>query len=335
MSAIFNFIQQFFAVPFGFILSLFYNLTHNYIVAIILLTILVKLCFLPDAINQQKNALKQKKINLKILKLRELYPNDQEKLAKETQKLRKSENQKKGGLGCLSFVVQLIVLIGLFNVIYTPLTNILRIEDTTIQEIAVVMSENKTNSQESASANEITILKEIDNYKNELINKNILSEQTVNEIITFRDEYNFLGINLSHSPELKELNVLWLFPVLVLTVGVASSLYSLLFRKKYNPGKGKFTALDALPFISPMILFVFAFMTPAGVAFYWAISNLLSFIQTMILNTIFNPYKVTLSEEEKTQLINGAYNEEASSVATDEEPKEKDDTETDTTEQKE
>lgn len=303
MSIVFDFIKQVFAVPFGFILGLFYNLTNNYIVAIVLLTIVVKLCFLPNAINQKKNALKIKRTNLKLNKLKEIYSDEPEKLKQASKAVREKDGYKNGNLGCLSFIVQLIVLIGLFNVIYTPLTNVLRIDDTTIHEITSVMSANVEELREDSSTLEITILKEIDNYQEDLVGNNILSKQEFDEIVTFRDEYNFMGINLSHTPEFKEVTVLWLVPVLVLSVGVLSALYSFVFRKKHNPGKGKFTALDAFPFITPMIMFLFAFMFPAGVGFYWAVSNLLSFVETVVLNVIYNPYKVTLTEEDECELL--------------------------------
>lgn len=303
MSVIFNFIQQVFAVPFGFILSLFYGLTNNYIVAIIFLTILVKLCFLPNAIKQHKNGLKLKKLNLKINKLKEIHADNPEKLKQELQAVQASANLKKRNLGCLSFIVHFVVLIGLFNVIYTPLTNVLHVNDATLHEITTVMSENNEDLQGEKSTNEITILKEIADYKEELIERNVVSEEQYTEIITFRDEYNFMGLNLSHSPEIKRFNTLWLVPLLVFVVGIGSSLYSLIFRKMHTPGARKFTALEALPFISPMLLFLFAFMFPAGVGLYWAISNLLSLAQTIVLNNVYNPYKVVLTSEEERELV--------------------------------
>ena len=46
-----DFIRDLFSYPFGFALSLFYNLTDSYILAIVLLTVIIRLCLLPASIN--------------------------------------------------------------------------------------------------------------------------------------------------------------------------------------------------------------------------------------------------------------------------------------------
>ncbi len=303
MSEIFDFIKQIFAVPFGFTLSTFYSMTGNYILAIVFLTILFKLCFLPGTIRRQKNALKTKKYNLKINKIKELYVNEPDKIKQATQAVTAKENLKKGGLGCLGFIVQFIILIGLFNAINTPLSNVLNINDTIIHNMVTVMSDNGEDIEEGTNKTEIIILKNIDDYKETFLANGTLSESTLDEIVSFRDKFNFFGINLSYTPELTTFTALWGVPVLVLIIGMSSTLYSFLRIRKNNPStKKKFTAVQALPFISPMLSFLFAFMFPAGVGLYWAISNLLSFIQRIILNVIFNPNKVELTAEEEAEL---------------------------------
>lgn len=303
MNIIFDFIRDIFAVPFGFLMGFFYNISGSYILAIVLLTALVRLCFLPNTIKSQKNLLKTTRLNLKINNLKTLYANDEEKLKEKIATLKATEMPKRNNLGCITnFVIQLAVMIGLFNVIYTPLTNVLQIEDTTIQAMQSAMPAVVESVGEDSNMLEIALLSETENYKEALISNNILTEQKLSDIITFRENYTFLGIDLSLSPELTELNALWLIPLLVLAIGLTSTLYSHIRNKKRNPGTGKFTVTDGIPFISPLMLFAFTFMFPAGVGLYWAFSNLLSFIQTVALNIIYNPDKITLSDE-NIQLI--------------------------------
>ncbi|HOD01991.1 MAG TPA: hypothetical protein PKN28_01510, partial [Clostridiales bacterium] len=45
-------------------------------------------------------------------------------------------------------------------------------------------------------------------------------------------------------------------------------------------------------FSSPLMSVAFAFMFPAGVGFYWIVSNVISFVQTVALNYIYSPKKV-------------------------------------------
>ena len=48
-----DFIREVFAIPFGWLLSIFYNLTDSYILAIVLLTVLIRCALLPTSITQQ------------------------------------------------------------------------------------------------------------------------------------------------------------------------------------------------------------------------------------------------------------------------------------------
>jgi YidC/Oxa1 family membrane protein insertase len=50
--------------------------------------------------------------------------------------------------------------------------------------------------------------------------------------------------------------------------------------------------MGCMTFMSPMMSLWFTFMFPAGVGFYWIISNILSFIQQVILTNVYSPKKV-------------------------------------------
>ena len=294
---IIEFIKDIFTVPFGFVLGLFYNLTNNYIAAIILLTLTVKLLFLPQAIKQQKYVVQSTKINKQIKALKAKYADDIERFKKEANELKKHKEDPKLGSGCLSFIFQLVIMISLFGVIYTPLTNVLRIDDQTIETMNAIIQENSEIEKKNESMIEIHLLKETEKHVEELLSNNVLSNEQINEIISFKEKYNFFGIELSESPELKQFNALWLIPTLVLSIGISTALYSLIRKKKLNPTHIKFAAIEAFPFITSMIMFLFTFMFPAGVGLYWAISNLLSLIQTIALNIIYDPFKVQETDE--------------------------------------
>ena len=57
---------QFFANIFGYVLNFIYNLVHNYGLAMILFTLVMKLLMLPLSIKQQKTMKKSKFCNLSI-----------------------------------------------------------------------------------------------------------------------------------------------------------------------------------------------------------------------------------------------------------------------------
>ena len=74
------------------ILNLFYGLTHSYGIAIILLTILVRVVLHPLNQKQLVSMQKMQKIQPRIKTLQEKYGHDKQKLNEETMKLYK-ENQ--------------------------------------------------------------------------------------------------------------------------------------------------------------------------------------------------------------------------------------------------
>lgn len=98
------------------ILELFYGMTHSYGLAIILLTILVRIVLHPLNQKQLVSMQKMQKIQPRIKTLQEKYGNDRQKLNEETMKLYK-ENQVNPAAGCLPLLVQLPILILLFRVL--------------------------------------------------------------------------------------------------------------------------------------------------------------------------------------------------------------------------
>ena len=98
------------------ILALFYKLTSNLGWSIIILTIFIKLILIPFVIPTYKNMKKQKDIKPQLDKLKEKYKTDKQKFAEEQMKLFK-EHGINPTSGCLSQVVMIFVLIGLYQVV--------------------------------------------------------------------------------------------------------------------------------------------------------------------------------------------------------------------------
>lgn len=99
----------------NYILQAFYHL-GGYGVAIILLTILVKLVLLPLTWKQTKSMMALQRLQPEIKKLQEKYKNDKEKLGQETMKFYK-ENKVNPLSGCLPLLLQMPVFIALYEVL--------------------------------------------------------------------------------------------------------------------------------------------------------------------------------------------------------------------------
>jgi YidC/Oxa1 family membrane protein insertase len=105
------------AVPIWHFLKFFYeNLWANFGIAIIVLTILVRLLFLPLTLKGMGNMQSMQKIQPEIKKLKEKYPEDRQKLNQEMMLLMKTHKVNPLG-GCLPILIQIPVFIALYAVL--------------------------------------------------------------------------------------------------------------------------------------------------------------------------------------------------------------------------
>ena len=265
--------RDFLAVPFGWVLSAFYGLTDNYILSILLLTVLVRLFLLPASISQQKNSAKQVRLNTKVNKIKQKYAGNQQKIQEETQALYQREGFGAANMGCMPLAIQMIVMLGLYGVIYTPITKVLNFSTATVEKLRNFMGLNKFSE-----------------FKDSL--GEILSESEIAELANLKENFTFLGIDLTQTPNAKEFNALWLIPILAGLSALASSVYMYMRQRKQNPEMAKNPTMGCMTFMSPAMSLWFTFMFPAGVGVYWIISNILSFIQQVVLTNLYSPKKV-------------------------------------------
>ncbi|MBI2755036.1 MAG: membrane protein insertase YidC, partial [Betaproteobacteria bacterium] len=104
------------AWPLFWVLELFHGWSGNWGVAIILLTILIKLVFFPLSAASYKSMAKMKLITPRLTKIREMYGHDREKMNKAMMELYKTEKINPLG-GCFPIVVQIPVFIALYWVL--------------------------------------------------------------------------------------------------------------------------------------------------------------------------------------------------------------------------
>lgn len=102
------------AVPLLQLLNWFNQYVHNYGIAIILLTVLVKLVFWPLSQKSYKSMEQMKKLQPMLQKLREKYADDKERMNTEIMALYKTYKVNPAG-GCLPMVVQIPVFFGLYK----------------------------------------------------------------------------------------------------------------------------------------------------------------------------------------------------------------------------
>lgn len=98
---------------FAWLLKAIYSVVPNYGVAIILLTVMVRLCTAPLAAKQMKSMKRMGEIQPKLKALQEKYKDDKQQQSQEMMKLYKEAGVNPLG-GCLPMVLQIPVFIGLY-----------------------------------------------------------------------------------------------------------------------------------------------------------------------------------------------------------------------------
>ena len=256
----------FFANLFGYVLNFLYEFVGNYGVAIILFSILAKILMLPISINQQKTMKKSQKINDEMKQIQFKYKNDPEKMNQEVMDLYKREKMSPFS-GCLSAIVQIVLLFSVFFLVRSPLTYMKKVDPSTIEKLQTAVSQegNTSNYKEIAIINYINNLEQneekVENNENTQIEENTNNEETqiveennseenveeskeeIKEEINVKDyiddvyiNMNFLGLDLSKVPteDLTNFKVL-IIPILY----VISSFISIRLSTNENKKKKK------------------------------------------------------------------------------------------------
>jgi YidC/Oxa1 family membrane protein insertase len=104
------------ATPLFWVLTMIQKLVHNWGVAIILLTVMLKLAFYPLSAASYRSMAHMRKVAPRLQQIKERYGDDRENLHKAMMELYKTEKINPMG-GCLPIVVQIPVFISLYWVL--------------------------------------------------------------------------------------------------------------------------------------------------------------------------------------------------------------------------
>ena len=130
-------IGDIFAAPFGWILAFLYSFTNNYVLSLVILTVIFKVILLPTAIKQQKGAAKQLRLQNKVNKIKEKYAGDNRKIQEKHRPFIR-EGYSAMTSGCAPALISLPIMMGLYGVVYTPLSSVLRISEAVIAKLSEI-----------------------------------------------------------------------------------------------------------------------------------------------------------------------------------------------------
>lgn len=272
---------------FGMILSFFSNITGGYyLFGLFLFALLVKLILLPFGIKQQKTSIKQAKMRPKEMAIRKKYKGrtdkvTQQKMQNEIMELYQREGYNPMG-GCLPLLIQMPIILILYQVIINPLKYICGWTATQITTIAnsLSLAENIVNG---LSSRDISLIQYITPDKYDAINGALTAAEL--EAVDFSSIPNFtMGIfDLSAKPSW---NILIIVPILTF---VFQFLAAKIQRKfTYQPGMAEQTqqtksTMIMMDIMLPAMTTWIAFTVPAAIGIYWMFNNILGVLQSVIL----------------------------------------------------
>jgi len=117
----------------GYILWGIFYVIQNFGLSIVLFTLIIKLLLFPFSIKQQKSMAGTARLSKKQQAIREQYANNSQKAQEELNKLYEKEGVKPMG-GCLTTIIPLIVILGVFYAVAYPLTNTLHLNSDSVQQ---------------------------------------------------------------------------------------------------------------------------------------------------------------------------------------------------------
>lgn len=294
MGIIGQFFNYVICVPLGYLLSFCYTIGRDYGVAIILFTLITRIFLFPLAIKQQKSSSEMLRMKPKLDKIQKMYAKDKTKLNEETMKLYQEEGYNPAG-GCLPLLIQLPILWGLFTVVYNPLTYIARISSVQITKAFDVLKQFMTQKEIMDTAKREIHISEMIPKHQDLVS--FLPQSALHL------KLDFFGFDLGGVPDIKQISWLLLIPIFCYITSFGSSFLSM----KLNPmqqATGSNQSTKSMNFsmivFMPLMSTWFCFSVPAGVGFYWIITNLFMILQVIILNKFYNPYKLAEESEKRS-----------------------------------
>ena len=285
-----EFIREIFSIPFCYLIGFFYNISGNYLLSLLFMTICVKLILLPSSIKQQKSMAKSQRMQPKIKRIKEKYGSNQQKMQEEMNALYAREGYSAMTGGCTSMLIQFPIMMGVYLVNYRILSYVLRIPENVLETIkaAVRALPEFANNKRGEYQIELMAIEYFDK-----LDKSQIPADVVEKIEVFIDKFSLFGVDLALTPNVKMgATLLWLIPILTGVTSLMMAVYTYLRQRKTNPEMANNPSMGCMSLMTPVMSVWFSFMFPASVGVYIIMSSILSFIQMIALYQIYSPKKV-------------------------------------------
>jgi YidC/Oxa1 family membrane protein insertase len=246
----------------GWVLSHIYDGVHNYGLAIILLTLGIRLLLLPLGLKQIRSMQAMQAIQPQVKALQTKYKGNRQKLNEEMMKLYK-ERGVNPLAGCLPMLLQIPVLIALYSVLRFPQHPPHLPEGSTLQHKITIATTGNPPSNPSS-----------------FLGMNLLcNAQQAGTVVKLVDPTTKKGVgelNCGHGVPVR-------IPYYMLGLLMVGTMYYQQRQMQRASPPGASQQQQALTRILPLISIFWGFVVPSGVILYWTTSNLVQIGQQHFL----------------------------------------------------
>ena len=292
--------EKIITVPFAWLLSLLYDLTHNYGVSMILFAVLVQLVLLPITAKSKKSMMKMSRMQPRIQEIQRKYANDQAKQQEAMQALQREE----GGMGCggcLWSFIPIFILWPLLAMIREPIVYLLgQTPEVASQIVDIVKTSAPDLFGKSEYYNQVIAAQAIPQFAEQI--KAAIPGISADALAGIN--FNFLGLNLGSIPTYDVFATGWwvwanigLFLIPVISAG--SQVLQTVISQKMNNSvitneKGiqdkemaekpqSNQSMKVMLWMMPIMSLVIGFTVPASLSIYWFIGGVVRTIEDIIL----------------------------------------------------
>ena len=282
----------------GSMLSWFSSLFGgSYALALLLYALLFKLLFLPFSIKQQKNQVKMAKLTpqIELIKAKYRGRTDQPTMQKMQQEI--MEFQQKEGYsplaGCLPMLLQLPIIIFLYNIIRNPLSYICKLGEDAVVAIYRLVNDVAADTEVAfKSIDQINLISKINAYEGSGLEAYDLSKLP---------SFDIFGIDLAANPNFVNIS----FSVLIPFIAAGLTWLSMFLSRKWNGNsmaavQGQDAQAQAsmkvMDLVMPGMTLAIAFGFSGMLGLYWIYQSALGILQTFILSRVMPLPKYTEEE---------------------------------------
>jgi len=296
--------------PFGLILMAIFKAVHSYGLAVILFALAVKLVCIPLAIKGKKSMLAMTALNNEMQQLQKKYANNRVKLSEEMQKLYDKHGVSPTS-GCLPQFIPFPIMMGLYYAVQQPMKFMMGFTDDVIAQLATAVGMDPATM---GFYGQISLAEKLSQLAdaNGVFPENIMKiAEGAGELVKIN--FNFLGLDLSQIPSIKNPSILWLIPILS---GVTAYLSSFIMRKMQGTqAQTQQSGMNAMFIMMPLMSVYFGFILPGSIGIYWIFNNVFTCVQEVVLTKILRSKREDEQRQEAEKEARRAAEKEADKAA--------------------